>query len=66
MELGGPPTWHSCPLRNQLTGEIPVELGGLSNLTHLYLFSNQLTGEIPAELGGLTNLAQNCTSTTTS
>ena len=41
---------------NQLTGEIPPELGGLSNLTLLYLHANQLTGEIPPELGGLSNL----------
>ena len=43
-------------LRNQLTGEIPPELGGLSNLTELFLHGNQLTGEIPPELGGLSNL----------
>ena len=41
---------------NQLTGEIPAELGSLTNLTQLSLEGNQLTGEIPAELGGLTNL----------
>ena len=41
---------------NQLTGEIPAELGGLTNLKGLSLEGNQLTGEIPAELGGLTNL----------
>ena len=38
-----------------MTGEIPPELGGLSNLTGLWLWSNQLTGEIPPELGGLSN-----------
>ena len=42
--------------RNQLTGEIPPELGGLSNLTWLDLGDNQLKGEIPPELGGLSNL----------
>ena len=42
--------------RNQLTGEIPAELGGLGNLELLLLSRNQLTGEIPAELGNLTNL----------
>ena len=42
---------------NQLTGPIPVELGGLTNLQNLLLFSNQLTGSIPsAELGSLSNL----------
>ena len=43
---------------NQLTGEIPAELGSLTNLTQLSLEGNQLTGEIPAELGSLTNLTQ--------
>ena len=41
---------------NQLSGEIPAELGNLTNLEWLNLQSNQLTGEIPAELGDLTNL----------
>ena len=41
---------------NQLTGEIPEELGSLTNLRALNLEYNQLTGEIPAELGNLTNL----------
>ena len=41
---------------NQLSGEIPQELGGLTNLTGLDLAGNQLNGAIPAELGGLTNL----------
>ena len=40
----------------RLTGEIPAELGSLTNLESLYLSGNQLTGEIPAELGSLTNL----------
>ncbi len=45
------------PLRdNLLTGEIPAELGKLSNLPVLWLGNNQLTGEIPKELGRLTNL----------
>ena len=39
-----------------MTGEIPAELGSLTNLVGLYLYGNQLTGEIPAELGSLTNL----------
>ena len=48
LELGG----------NQLTGEIPPELGGLSNLTGLVLYGNGLTGEIPPELGRLSNLTR--------
>ena len=41
---------------NQLTGEIPPDIGKLTNLIYLDLGSNQLTGEIPAEIGELTNL----------
>ena len=37
-------------------GEIPPELGSLSNLGTLFLFKNELSGEIPAELGSLSNL----------
>ena len=41
---------------NLLNGEIPAELGSLSNLQLLSLWGNQLSGEIPAELGNLSNL----------
>ena len=41
---------------SQLSGEIPPELGNLTNLTFLGLGDNELTGEIPPELGNLTNL----------
>ncbi len=41
---------------NQLSGTIPPELGGLTNLQNLALADNQLSGTIPPELGGLTNL----------
>ena len=41
---------------NLLTGELPAELGSLSNLKWLYLHANQLEGELPAELGNLSNL----------
>ena len=41
---------------NQLSGEIPSELGDLTNLTLLDLQGNQLSGTVPSELGKLTNL----------
>ena len=41
---------------NGLIGEIPPEIGYLTNLTSLDLYDNQLTGEIPPEIGYLTNL----------
>ena len=41
---------------NQLSGEIPPELGSLARLTDLSLGPNKLSGEIPAELGNLANL----------
>ena len=39
-----------------MTGEIPPELGKLSNLEILELYGNGLSGEIPSELGSLSNL----------
>ena len=39
-----------------LTGEIPPEIGNLTNLLWLDLSFNQLTGQIPPEIGNLTNL----------
>jgi Leucine-rich repeat (LRR) protein len=41
-----------------LTGEIPPEIGNLTNLTDLRLYGNQLTGAIPPEIGNLTNLTR--------
>jgi len=41
---------------NNLTGNIPPEIGNLSNLTSLYLYYNQLIGNIPAEIANLSNL----------
>ena len=42
--------------QNQLNGNIPSELGNLSNLWHLYLQENQLTGSIPSTLSNLSHL----------
>ena len=45
------------PADDDLSGEIPPELGSLSNLTYLDLgFNLRLSGEIPAWLGSLSNL----------
>ena len=43
---------------NGLTGEIPPEIGNLTNLSDLRLYGNQLTGAIPPEIGNLTNLTR--------
>ena len=45
-------------MSNELSGEIPPELGALTNLQWLNLGANELSGEIPPELGGLTNLRE--------
>ena len=42
--------------RNGLTGEVPSQLGNLTNLETLSLNFNEFTGPIPPELGNLTNL----------
>ena len=41
---------------NQLSGEIPRQLGNLTKLEWLSLAGNRLTGEIPRELGSLANV----------
>ncbi len=41
---------------NNLTGNIPPEIGSFSDLETLFLLFNNLSGEIPIEIGNLTNL----------
>ena len=41
---------------NNLSSQLPSEIGNLTNLTELWLYTNQLTGTIPAEIGNLVNL----------
>uniref|UniRef100_J3N9P7 Receptor kinase-like protein Xa21 n=1 Tax=Oryza brachyantha TaxID=4533 RepID=J3N9P7_ORYBR len=43
-------------MENQLTGDIPLEIGKLTGLTVLTLGMNRLTGHIPDTLGNLKNL----------
>ncbi|KAJ1276170.1 hypothetical protein BS78_05G193500 [Paspalum vaginatum] len=42
---------------NNLTGEIPAELGQMKELEYLHVGSNQLTGQIPPSPGNLSNLS---------
>ena len=41
---------------NQMSGEIPPELGSLSSLVSLSFHYNELSGEIPPELGNLSTI----------
>jgi len=43
-------------LDNNLTGNIPSELGNLNNLEGLFMHGNRLSGNIPIELGNLVHL----------
>jgi Leucine-rich repeat (LRR) protein len=43
---------------NNLAGNLPDQLGHLSNLTSLDLSSNLISGEIPLGIGGLTKLTE--------
>ncbi|PIN06696.1 Serine/threonine protein kinase [Handroanthus impetiginosus] len=57
-----PRKWASTQLNsisvlvNRLTGEIPTELGNMTNLTYLNLEANYFSGPIPPDIGKLTNL----------
>lgn len=43
-------------LQNNLTGQLPPEIGNLTALEQLLLSANNLTGSIPPEIGNLTEL----------
>ena len=51
LDLNGKYTWGT-----EIKGKIPVEIGDLTNLTHIDLRFQQLTGEIPPEIGNLKKL----------
>lgn len=68
-DSGTEDTWHGVTVENNvvteltlpgnnLTGEIPPELGDLTSLTELTLTSNNLNGSIPSELENLADLEQ--------
>ncbi len=44
--------------RNNLSGNIPPELGNLSHVGYFWLSNNQLSGSIPSQLGKLSNLGE--------
>ncbi|KAG6789078.1 hypothetical protein POTOM_005162 [Populus tomentosa] len=66
--LVNPCTWFHVTCNNEnsvtrvdlgnanLSGQLVTQLGVLSNLQYLELYSNNLTGQIPDELGNLTDL----------
>ena len=45
-------------MANELSGNIPTEIGNLTSVTQLDLDYNQLTGSIPVEIGNLTNVIE--------
>ncbi|XP_019461303.1 PREDICTED: probable LRR receptor-like serine/threonine-protein kinase RFK1 isoform X1 [Lupinus angustifolius] len=57
-----PKEWASLNLTsisvlvNRLSGEIPKELGNITNLIYLNLEANQFSGPVPSQLGSLSNL----------
>ena len=53
-----PNTTSLLRINEGLTGEIPSEIGQLTNLVTLKLQYNELTGSIPTEIGNLTSLVK--------
>ncbi|XP_062116320.1 probable inactive receptor kinase At2g26730 [Humulus lupulus] len=41
---------------NNITGDLPLEIGGCKALTHLYLARNKFSGDLPDSLSQLSNL----------
>ena len=49
-------TTLDCFTCTDLKGEIPSDIGNLTKLTQLILWSTQLTGSIPSSIGSLSNI----------
>ena len=49
-------TITDCRMDYSLAGNLPIEIGNLTELVHLNLASNELRGKIPALLGNLKRL----------
>lgn len=49
--------WNRHIASNRLTGTIPREIGGLSQIRSLYWWSNSFTGSLPTEIGKLETLS---------
>ena len=56
LDLDGNESCGSSGSTNNLIGNIPLELGNLSNVQSIFLSYNQLSGTIPLELGNLSSL----------
>lgn len=56
LNLGFDPENTAKKGRNALTGEIPTNIGNLSNLVYLNLSGNKLTGGIPTSIGNISAL----------
>ncbi len=56
--LSGAKSVNYAILVSNLISSIPSEVGLLTNLVELHLYSNGLTGEIPVELGSLEKAEQ--------
>ncbi|XP_077225773.1 uncharacterized protein LOC143858965 [Tasmannia lanceolata] len=50
--------YHLAIGANQISGNIPSQIGNLINLQHLGIYSTFITGSIPASIGMLQNLHQ--------
>ncbi|PRP81428.1 putative leucine-rich repeat receptor-like protein kinase [Planoprotostelium fungivorum] len=45
-------------MKNRLSGELSPDIGNVSSLTHLWLWTNDFSGPLPSTLGNLKSLSQ--------